>query len=338
MDIDPDWWATAFLDGKRISDRLAERDVTAILRFLRIRGFSRARLAALTGLSETRVRQISQGRQRVTSYEVLGRIADGLSIPRLRLGLAANPDSPPVGDPGSLADPALHDSWSDLLNILTARSNSDGCAGLRRAIEGQCRLINSARTTTTGTQRRRLTAAAAHWVEFRSWIDAHGDRPERTDVLLDRAYALAVEAGNQQLAAYMVMRKSQQALDAGAGVRAVRLARQPQQENRRLPPRVLALCLVHEAEGHAMTDDATASRECIDKALGLICDLQDTQDELGGHCTVDFVRASEARCRQTLGESAAAARTYEDVLAVCSREGRLDEGMWRADPVFVKSN
>jgi len=87
---------TASFDGKPVSDFLAKRDVSAVLRFLRARGFSRARLAALTGLSETRVRQISQGRQRVTSYEVLERIADGLSIPRPQVGLAAGPETVPV--------------------------------------------------------------------------------------------------------------------------------------------------------------------------------------------------------------------------------------------------
>lgn len=112
MDIDPRWWDTALFDGRPVSESLAERDVSSVLRFLRTRGFSRSRLAALTGLSETRVRQISQGRQRVTSYEVLERIADGLSIPRPRLGLAAGHGTALMHDHNGLADPALHDAWA----------------------------------------------------------------------------------------------------------------------------------------------------------------------------------------------------------------------------------
>jgi hypothetical protein len=140
---------------------------------------------------------------------------------------------------------------------------------------------------------------------------------------------LAVEADDQHLAAYTLMRKSQQALDACDAMRAVRLAQQAQR-GRRLPPRVLALCLVREAEGHALADDATASRQRIGQALSLIASLEDTV-ELGGHCTVDYVRASEARCRHLLGESAAAIWTYEEILAGRPQDGRLDEGMWRAD-------
>lgn len=90
MNIDPSWWDTASFEDRPLSALLGERDIAAVLRFMRTRGFSRARLAGLTGLSETRVRQIAQGRQRVTTYEVLERIATGLQIPHHYLGLARN--------------------------------------------------------------------------------------------------------------------------------------------------------------------------------------------------------------------------------------------------------
>jgi hypothetical protein len=147
---------------------------------------------------------------------------------------------------------------------------------------------------------------------------------------LERAYTLAVEADDVHLAGYILMRRSQQALDGGDAVGAVQLARRARQ-SRPLPPRTSALCLVREAEAHALDDDAAASRECIELAFRLVSGPEDTADYLGGHCTVDYVRASEARCRQLLGESGAATKAYEEVLAGWPREGRLDEGLWRAD-------
>lgn len=69
-------------------DILRERDMAAVFRFLSARGWSRAALAAATGLSETRVRGVVQGKQRIASYEVLERIADGLRIDRGLLGVA----------------------------------------------------------------------------------------------------------------------------------------------------------------------------------------------------------------------------------------------------------
>ena len=329
-ETDPRWWDAASFEGRPVADLLAERDVCGILRFLRTRGFSRTRLAAVTGLSETRVRQIAQGRQRVTSYEVLERIADGLGIPRHLLGLGSDSGNPEADLRGALTDPLLHDAWADLLRVLSARSNTEGCADLRGAAEGQSRLIASARVIASGPARARLMTIEARWTEFRSWIEANSHQPTRAEPLLDSAYSLAVEAGDQHLAAYILMRKSQQALDDGDAVRAVRLAQQARQA-RQLPPRTSALCLVREAEGHAMADDAVASRESINLAIRLVSAPEDTVDDLGGHCTVEYVRASEARCRQLLGESAAATRAYEEVLLCWPQGGRLDEGMWRAD-------
>ena len=109
------------------------------------------------------------------------------------------------------------------------------------------------------------------------------------------------------------------------------IGREGARQDRQLPPRVLALCLVREAEGHALADNATASRQSIELALRLASAPPESVDELGGHCTVDYVRAGKARCWQLLGESAAAMRAYEEVLAGCPADGRLDEGMWRAD-------
>ena len=108
--IDPRWWDTAAFAGRPIRDVHARRDAGTLFQFLRRCGVSRARISALTGLTETRVRQIAQGRQQVTSYEVLERLACGLSIPRGYLGLGyADMSVPslvhvddPSGDPGFL--------------------------------------------------------------------------------------------------------------------------------------------------------------------------------------------------------------------------------------------
>lgn len=336
MEIDPIWWDSASFEGRPVAAYLAEREISAIFRFLRTRGFSRARLAAMTGLSETRVRQIAQGRQRVTSYEVLERIATGLRIPRQRIGLAemGEPERPHVSTaprhPPGTTDPLIQESWDDLLGVLAGRSNALGCANLRRPVDGQIRLITAAREAATGSHRLRLLAAEARWTEFLSWIEANGRSPARTEPLLDRAHHLAIESEDRHLAAYLLMRKSQQAFDDGDAARAIALA----QQGRRLdplPPRTLALCFVREAEGHALADDAAACRESIDVALRLAGKPLDAANHLGVHCTVDYVRASEARCRQLLGESPAATKAYEEVLASWPYEARLDEGLWRAE-------
>jgi transcriptional regulator with XRE-family HTH domain len=68
-------------------DALSQRDVSQIYRLLRRRGVSQRQIAALTGQSQSEVSEILKGRQ-VMAYDVLARIADGLSIPRGYMGLA----------------------------------------------------------------------------------------------------------------------------------------------------------------------------------------------------------------------------------------------------------
>jgi len=100
--INPAWWREGAIDGVPLMQVLARQDVAAVFRFLHSRGWSRSAIAAATGLAESRVRRISQGRQAVTSYEVLERIAVGLGIERGWMGLAY------TGPPGALGErPAL---------------------------------------------------------------------------------------------------------------------------------------------------------------------------------------------------------------------------------------
>lgn len=83
MRIDPSWWSRPDLQ-----DALADRDIAAVFTFLRGRGFSQTRIAALTGQNQSEVSAILAHGRQVTAYDVLARIADGLRIPRGLMGLA----------------------------------------------------------------------------------------------------------------------------------------------------------------------------------------------------------------------------------------------------------
>ena len=118
--VDPTWWRLGTHDGRPILDVLRERDITSLFRFLKTHGWSRSAIAAATGLAETRVREICQGKQQVTSYEVLERIARGLRIDRGSLGLAYSDEKaearacPDLEPP---RDPVLH---QDFMGVLAA--------------------------------------------------------------------------------------------------------------------------------------------------------------------------------------------------------------------------
>jgi tetratricopeptide (TPR) repeat protein/predicted XRE-type DNA-binding protein len=89
-------------------DALSTRDISSVYRLLRKQGISQRQIAASTGQSQSEVSEILKGRQ-VMAYDVLARIADGLSIPRGYMGLAYDEGTEvrvtaSVDDPGSEED------------------------------------------------------------------------------------------------------------------------------------------------------------------------------------------------------------------------------------------
>ncbi|WP_083947916.1 helix-turn-helix domain-containing protein [Thermobifida cellulosilytica] len=99
-------WAWKREETRRI---LQERDISGLLRFAqRYSGASQTRLAAATGIAQGRISEILNGRKRVTSFDVVERIADGLGMPdqaRMLFGLAPLNLAIPTGDGAPAAAP-----------------------------------------------------------------------------------------------------------------------------------------------------------------------------------------------------------------------------------------
>ncbi len=73
---------------------LAVRDIAGTFRLLQRHGFTQRQLADLTGISQSQVSEIMNGRQ-VQAYDVLERICEGLGIPRAYMGLAYDDEGEP---------------------------------------------------------------------------------------------------------------------------------------------------------------------------------------------------------------------------------------------------
>jgi transcriptional regulator with XRE-family HTH domain len=112
-------------EDRPLRELLAVRDLGAVFRFLKTRGWSRAAIAAATGLTETRVRAVSQGKQQITSYEVLERIAIGLNIERGLLGLAYTDSDHQPEAPGSANQADVEDEGLDAVELARRVAASD---------------------------------------------------------------------------------------------------------------------------------------------------------------------------------------------------------------------
>ncbi|WBB71988.1 XRE family transcriptional regulator [Micromonospora sp. WMMD1128] len=96
---------------------LAARDIGGLFRWItRLTGESQSRIGAAVGLEQGYVSRIMAGRK-VTSIDVLERIADGCRMPgqaRITMGLAPRETSPPASpDRRTPTEPPSHRTWQD---------------------------------------------------------------------------------------------------------------------------------------------------------------------------------------------------------------------------------
>jgi hypothetical protein len=85
-----------------MADALARRDMGTILKtYRKWTGATQTQIAAACEIPQSHVSEIQNGRRQVTAMEIFERFADGLVIPRQRLGLAPRPDAPGTADTSS---------------------------------------------------------------------------------------------------------------------------------------------------------------------------------------------------------------------------------------------
>lgn len=250
--------------------------------------------------------------------------ADACSGTPLSSGIRQN------GDAWAVAiEPSLWslDTSIRLLDSLTTASVVRGYVGLYPIAVEQIGRLDHARRSSR-LPRVDLATADTRWSEFISWI-RDNDGLGQAGTWLSRALARAVEAQDQHLRAYVLMRQSQRAADDGDALGATRLARDALQ-GEPLPPKIHALCLTRLAEALALSGDddsleigATASRRAGSPS-------DDPADVIARHCDHRYITAANARCRYLLGDHRSAATILEDVLSEELPSTQLDAGIWLA--------
>lgn len=222
-------------------------------------------------------------------------------------------------------------SWHEQLASLATAGNRTGYAGMASTAHAQISAAATIGRRSSSADRRNVLIAQAMWAEFLSWIDEQSDAAE-ADAWLRRAQQHAVEANAPALASYVLMRQSQRALERFDPRQAAALAQQALDEVR-LPGRIRALLLVRQAQAFAMGGDQNSCVASIDEAHR-VAGSADWDSELpidvGVHCNPVYVTAHEAQCRLLLGQPAAAADLYEQLLQDWPSQWRVDEALWRS--------
>jgi transcriptional regulator with XRE-family HTH domain len=262
------------------------RDFAAIFSLVRRRaGIYPSRIAALCGMTPSRVGEIMAGRRRLAHIDVIERVADGLRIPGAMLGLAQRPweipprvieltereprsqsASPPPTTPASGLDDVLHSvnttqvTRSTLAALRSAiadywrRDDQHGGAPMRPAVVSHLRyaqrLIDSTRE---GPLRRSLVSCAAELARLAGWAYFDARQYSTARSYFSQALHLAQTVGDHQFVANVLSCMSLQATYEGDAGDAAALARAAQDTARgtKAPELVMAMLHMREAFAHA---------------------------------------------------------------------------------------
>ncbi|MFV2008568.1 MULTISPECIES: helix-turn-helix domain-containing protein [unclassified Micromonospora] len=238
----------------------------------------------------------------------------------------------PIPDPAGV-DPALALHWSELLRLLAASHNVFGSRQVYGAVCRELAIVRRYRREAPDDLTPRLLAVEARWAEFASWTADNLADVNAAAHWLDHALTLAHRAGDKRMAAYVVMRQAQQAVDRLDGTQATGLA-ETAETLVPLTDRDRALCLIRQAQGHALRNERLRSLSAIKTAHQLVSrsmgNTADDPDTIGRHCTHAYLRAHEGYCLLQLGHAAAATETLETVLTDWPGDYRQDEALTRS--------
>ncbi|WP_042426722.1 helix-turn-helix domain-containing protein [Streptacidiphilus anmyonensis] len=275
------------------------RDFTSVFSLVkRHAGIYPARIAALCGMTPSRVGEIMSGQRGLAHIDVIERVADGLRIPGAMLGLAQRhweipppavvsapepPPSPAPPPPRQVADLAeiLHSAQAEQVTrstLAAMRSSIEGYwrqddqhggAALRPAVVGQLRYAQQLIAGThKGPLRRDLVEVAAELARLAGWAYFDARQYSTARGYFTQALHLAQDLTDRQFTANVLSCMSLQATYEGDASEAAALAAAAQDTARgaAAPDLVMAMLYMREAFAHAMMRDHTECHRAIGKA------------------------------------------------------------------------
>lgn len=341
-----DFWNT-----DQMRDAFAARDMGAVLRAYRYhpahghRALPQETVSRWLGtVTQSQLSRIESGRNKVDALDKLVHYAQALKMPPELLWFTlpevsempaqrssdvfALPDGPVVAATSMRTDSALADM---LLRTLDQYSSTDNLAGPQSVLDLmplQLRYVETLLADATGRDRRQLLYVGARYAEFAGW--AYQDTGQLDSAMQMSSVALdyAHEAGDETLASYVFMRRSNVATDARRSDLALRLADAALERGSRRPAGYRAVALRQRAHALAQLGDAKRCGEAIDEAHTLAEQrVADSDLDLTQYCTPEYIEMEAAHCWVELGQANEAISTLQDSLARWKPEYRRDLGL-----------
>ncbi len=236
---------------------------------------------------------------------------------------------PAVATPSALSIEGL-DYFATLLAAHVRADNLIGPHQVVHLVEHETRHLSAAARDARGTSRPQVIRTTLQFQEFLGWLQQDSGRLDAAMASTDRARDLAVELDDPLWTAYLLMRKSNIATDAGDPVTAAVLADLALTGVRALPPRVRAVVLRQKATAQAALGDTRACAFAVDQALSAVQRADDVGDDTAGYCTIQFVAMEAAACWTRLHKPAQAINLLDHAEADWPEPLRRDKGLFLA--------
>ena len=204
--------------------------------------------------------------------------------------------------------------------VLTEHHTADQILGSRQLLGpvlAQLEMLDTLRKHARPPTTKPLLRMLAQYAEFVGWLwqDA-GDLPAAM-YWSDRSAQWAQSAGDYQMAAYLLFRKSSIAYLAGDANTVIELAAAAQDAPGGISPKLASLAAEQEARGWAMINDSDRCRHGLDTAVDLLLRHPDEADptipSYVQHYDLGTFQARSAVCYRAIGRA-------EDATAVLERK------------------
>ncbi|MGA5131557.1 helix-turn-helix domain-containing protein [Streptomyces olivoreticuli] len=250
-------------------------------------------------------------------------VVAGAAASVVRLGLGA---PRPAED---LEGTTVLETYTSLFAQYRKLGQAAGPEVLLPALIAQTHTLRSLAQYSGPRTRKGLLKLASRYAEYIGWLVQETGDDTSALWWTQRAVDMASVGGDQDLAAYALVRRALITLYRGDGDETVALAQQAQKG--RLPPRIVGLAAQREAQGHALSGDYASCMRCLDRARVLLAvrpsdkaspvigttNLTDPVAMVTGWCLYDLGRPRQAA--EVLDEQVAALPT--DALRSHARYG-----------------
>lgn len=224
--------------------------------------------------------------------------------------------------------PEIAEHLVDVRAMLVRSDSMMGPGRLIATVSEQLANVQEMLPMARGGLRTRMFEVASLFAELQGWLQDDIGSTVTGSAWTSRALEWAEASGNDSLAAYMLMRRAQQAIGQGNSDLAVGLAAAAQRRAAG-SARIRAAAAQQEAQGYAADRDERAALDALDRALDVVTGLDEPvgEYELASWCTPDYVHAQRGAALMRMGRYGQAVQAFDDALAQWPSEYRRERGL-----------